>query len=181
MEHLSRAPLRQAPGLTHKHSTRLAILARDKHSCLLQKFVIYGRKKSYDIDTSGQCYKCYTLQGRLLTLPSSLIHQTRLERLTRDKHSSFLRNSVTYGRKTFYDIDTRTKINPSRVWRRCDPSSFKISGFLVNAGFIPHPSPSPETEQNDIEVVCQIKNMFANIKKISAWSYAQIKNMFASL
>jgi hypothetical protein len=57
-------------------------------------------------------------------------------------------------------------MNPSRVWRRCDPSSFKISGFLVNAGFMPHPSPSPETEQNDIEVVCQIKNMFANIKKL---------------
>ncbi len=30
--------------LTHKHTTRLERLARDKHSSLLQTLVIYGRK-----------------------------------------------------------------------------------------------------------------------------------------
>ncbi len=45
----SEAPFRcstlgQAPGLTHKHQTRLERLAKDKHSSLLRKSVNYGRK-----------------------------------------------------------------------------------------------------------------------------------------
>ncbi len=33
------------PGLTRKHQTRLERLIKDKHSSLLQTFVIYGRKQ----------------------------------------------------------------------------------------------------------------------------------------
>jgi hypothetical protein len=44
------APLRLAPGLTHKHYTRLERLARIKHSSLLRKFVYYDRKKFYKIE-----------------------------------------------------------------------------------------------------------------------------------
>ncbi len=36
-----------APGLTHKHLTRLERLARDKHSSLLRKSANYGCKKFY--------------------------------------------------------------------------------------------------------------------------------------
>jgi hypothetical protein len=43
------APLRLAPGFTHKHCTRLERLARDKHSSLLRKFVNYNCKKFYNI------------------------------------------------------------------------------------------------------------------------------------
>jgi hypothetical protein len=50
----SEAPFRcstlgYAPGLTHKHKTRLGRLARDKHSSLLRKSVNYGRKKFYSV------------------------------------------------------------------------------------------------------------------------------------
>ncbi len=37
------------------------------------------------------------------------IHQIRLERLARDKHSSLLRKLVNYGRKKFYEIGPRCK------------------------------------------------------------------------
>ncbi len=39
--------LGQAPGLIHKHQTRLERLVRDKHSSLLQKSVNYGCKKFF--------------------------------------------------------------------------------------------------------------------------------------
>ncbi len=38
-----------APGLIHKHYTRLERPARDKHSSLVQTFVNYGRKKFYKV------------------------------------------------------------------------------------------------------------------------------------
>jgi hypothetical protein len=46
--YLREAPLRcsslgKAPGLTHKHYTRLITLARDKYSSLFQIFVNYGQ------------------------------------------------------------------------------------------------------------------------------------------
>ncbi len=47
--HFRCSTLGLAPGLTHKHYTRPAILARDKHSSLLRKSVNYGRKKFYSI------------------------------------------------------------------------------------------------------------------------------------
>ena len=37
----------------------------------------------------------------------------------------------------------RTKMNPSRVWRRWEPNSLRASGRLVTAGFMPQPSPRP--------------------------------------
>jgi hypothetical protein len=39
------------PDLYHNHKTSLKIPASDKHSSLLQKFLIYGRKKTFNIDT----------------------------------------------------------------------------------------------------------------------------------
>ncbi len=38
-------------------------------------------------------------------------HQTRLERLARDKHSSLLQRSVNYGRKRFYSTGSRASTN----------------------------------------------------------------------
>ncbi len=104
--------LGQAPGLTHKHQTRLERLAKDKHSTLFKKFVTYGRKKIHNIVTCGLCYK--TFYGRKLplfrcsTLGQAPVlthkHQTRLESLAKDKHSSLLQKIVTYDRKKFYKI-----------------------------------------------------------------------------
>jgi hypothetical protein len=37
-------------------------------------------------------------------------HQTRLERLAKDKHSSLLRTLVNYGRKTFYNIGSCVRL-----------------------------------------------------------------------
>ncbi len=48
VEHLKEA-LRYAPGLAHKHKTRLERLVRDKHSSLLQALVNYGCKMFYRI------------------------------------------------------------------------------------------------------------------------------------
>jgi hypothetical protein len=44
-------------GLLYKHYTRLEMLARDKHSSLLRKFVIYDCKWFYNIGAKRQCYK----------------------------------------------------------------------------------------------------------------------------
>jgi hypothetical protein len=45
-------------GLTHKHSTRLERLDRDKHSSLLRKSVNYSRKKFYNTKNSeGKKYE----------------------------------------------------------------------------------------------------------------------------
>ena len=48
--------LGQAPGLTHKHQTRLERLARDKHSSLLQKSVNYGSNFFIVQAPVGFCY-----------------------------------------------------------------------------------------------------------------------------
>ncbi len=48
--------LGQTPGLTHKHKTRLVILARDKHSSLLQESIKNRQKKFYSIGPSCQCF-----------------------------------------------------------------------------------------------------------------------------
>jgi hypothetical protein len=48
--YLSEAPFSgQAPGLVHKHLTRLERLAKDKHLSLLGIVVNYRRKKFYNI------------------------------------------------------------------------------------------------------------------------------------
>ncbi len=43
--------LGQAPDLTYLYQTKLEKLAKDKRSSLLEKFVYYGRKKFYNIET----------------------------------------------------------------------------------------------------------------------------------
>ncbi len=39
------------PGFIHKHQTRQEKIGKGKHSSLLRKFIHYGRKKFYNIDT----------------------------------------------------------------------------------------------------------------------------------
>ncbi len=51
MEDLKCASLTQALALKLKHWTRLEKIAKDKPSSLLRKFVNYGRKKFYNVDT----------------------------------------------------------------------------------------------------------------------------------
>ena len=66
MKHLSGTPFpREAIGLNHRHWPRLERLARDKHSSILQTFVIYGRKKLYNI---GSRSNWQTLANRTDTL-----------------------------------------------------------------------------------------------------------------
>jgi hypothetical protein len=55
-----------APDFTHKYVTRLEKLARDKHSRLLQEFVTYDSKKSYNI--CPRCRPCKFFVVILLTL-----------------------------------------------------------------------------------------------------------------
>ncbi len=74
--HPSDAPFRcstlgQAPGLTHKHQTRLA---RDKHSSLLQKSVNYDRKKFYSTGPWGQSHKTFLEYICLLFLSTRSFH-----------------------------------------------------------------------------------------------------------
>jgi hypothetical protein len=49
----------QAPGLTHGHSTRLAIHARDEYYSLLRKSVNYGNKKFYKIGPGPTVIKLF--------------------------------------------------------------------------------------------------------------------------
>jgi hypothetical protein len=60
----SEAPFRSwslgyAPGLPHKHKTRLERHARDKHSSLLRKSVNYGHEKFYSIGPRCRKVKNY--------------------------------------------------------------------------------------------------------------------------
>jgi hypothetical protein len=55
--HFRCSTLGYAPGLTHKHKTRLQRLARDKYSSLLSKGVTNNRKKFYNIGHWPQSYK----------------------------------------------------------------------------------------------------------------------------
>ncbi len=59
MGHLQKASLGKAPGLTHKYKIKQERPVSDKHSILLRKFVIYGRKKFYNIGTRAHCYKTF--------------------------------------------------------------------------------------------------------------------------
>jgi hypothetical protein len=53
--------------------------------------------KAKSLPQSGPPKRYFTQVSSCLTLK----HQTRLERLARDKHSSLLRKIVNYGRKSF--------------------------------------------------------------------------------
>jgi hypothetical protein len=59
--------------------------------------------KARSLLLSGACERCFIHLGSSLTSK----HETRLERLARDKHSSLLRKSVNYGQKKFYNIGPR--------------------------------------------------------------------------
>ncbi len=61
--------------------------------------------KARSLPQSGSSERSITRVGSGLTGK----HQTRLENLARDKHSSLLRNFINYGRKKFYSIGTRYK------------------------------------------------------------------------
>jgi hypothetical protein len=49
VRHMKETSLGYAPGLTHKHKTRLERLARDKHTSFLHTVINYGRRKFYKI------------------------------------------------------------------------------------------------------------------------------------
>ena len=44
-----------------------------------------------------------------------------------------------------FPSEARTKINPSKVWSKWDPSSLSNSGRLLSDGLDPHPSPRPKS------------------------------------
>ncbi len=71
----------------------------NKHSRLLRKIVNYGRKKFYNIDTRGQCYKTFSVRDLRIFILSQSVCQTKLKRLTNEKHSSLLRKFVNYRHK----------------------------------------------------------------------------------
>jgi hypothetical protein len=54
------ATLGLAPGITHKHYTRLERLAKDKRSSLLQIFLTYGYKKFYNIVPWNLFFKAFS-------------------------------------------------------------------------------------------------------------------------
>ncbi len=90
----SEAPFRcstlgYAPGLTHKHKTRLGRLARDKHSSLLRKSVNYGRKKFYSVCL--QACKNASLSRRR----SQRLNETMEKRSTKEKELCLTRGVGT--------------------------------------------------------------------------------------
>ncbi len=66
-------------------------------------------KKSYDIDTRAQCYKTFSVHDLRICILSQSVCQTRLEKLTNDKHSSLVRKSTNHRQKRFYNIDTKAQ------------------------------------------------------------------------
>jgi hypothetical protein len=57
VEHLKEAPLLCRLLVLATNMNKVEMLARDKHSSLLRTFVNYGRKKFYNIVSSGQSHK----------------------------------------------------------------------------------------------------------------------------
>ncbi len=89
--------------LNHNNQTRLERPARDQHSSLLRTFVNYGRKKVYNTEPWGQCYKTFFVRDLQISVLSQSVIQSRLKKFTNDKRSSFLRKSIIYGQKKFYN------------------------------------------------------------------------------
>ncbi len=52
----------------------------------------------------GQCYKTFSVRDLQIFVLNQSICQTRLEKLTNDKHSSLLQKSVIYGQKSFITL-----------------------------------------------------------------------------
>jgi hypothetical protein len=91
--YLSEAPFRcstlgYAPGLSHKHQTRLERLVREKQSSLLQKSLKYSRKKFYATGPRNP--------------QSGVLYETRVEVTNSEKHFSLLRYGMDYCNKKFY-------------------------------------------------------------------------------
>jgi hypothetical protein len=61
--------------------------------------------KARSLLLSGACERCFIHLGSSLTSK----HETRLERLARDKHSSLFQKFVTYGRKKISKIGTKAQ------------------------------------------------------------------------
>jgi hypothetical protein len=59
--------------------------------------------KARNLPWSGALERCFTQVGSSLTCK----HKIRLEKFTRDKHSSLLEKFVNYSPKKLYNIDTR--------------------------------------------------------------------------
>jgi hypothetical protein len=75
----------------------------DKCTSLLRTFLNYGRKKFDNTGPSDQCYITFFVHDLRIFVLSYSVCQTRLEKLTNEKHSSLLRKSVIYIRKKFYN------------------------------------------------------------------------------
>ena len=69
-----------------------------------------------------------------------------------------------------FPSEAKTKINPSKVCNKCDPSSFINSGRLLIDGLHPQPSPRPEKIQN-IRSIHLIKHQ----KQISEFHNFQVR------
>jgi hypothetical protein len=78
-------------------------LTNDKHSSSLRKSVIYG-KKIYNIRPRCQCYNTFYVRNLQIFVLSESVCQTRPEKLTNDNHSSLLRKSVIYGKRSFITL-----------------------------------------------------------------------------
>ncbi len=105
--------------LSNKHQTRQERLARYKHSSLLQRYVNYGRNKfagKTETYPNGAPEKCFTWVGYSLTRK----HQTRLERLARDKHYSLLQKSVNYEHNKFYSTGPRASVTKEKKFCNID-------------------------------------------------------------
>ncbi len=84
--------------------TRLEELSRDKHSSLLQKFVNYRQIKFYNIGPWRQCYKTFFVRNLRIFVQIYSVCQTKLEELSRNKHSSLLQKFINYRQMKFYNI-----------------------------------------------------------------------------
>ncbi len=117
------------------NSSGFTRLSSQTKTSVIVPSVLDEEKKFSNLETRSQCYKTlYVCNLRMILISQSVCplqafpaqsnicgvehhsrvgsclnhkHQTRLERLARDKHSSLLGSFVNYGRKKLYNIDTR--------------------------------------------------------------------------
>ncbi len=83
--------------------TRLKQLAKDKHSSVLQKSVMYGQKSFITLGPGVNVIEHF-LCDLWIFIQSKSVCQTRLEQLAKDKYSSLLQKSVIYGQKSFITL-----------------------------------------------------------------------------
>jgi hypothetical protein len=78
------------------HNTRLEILAKDKHSSLLEPFVSY--KENENMDPGVILTTLHFLYNLQIGPKARVLHYTKLEILARDKHSSLLEPFISYAK-----------------------------------------------------------------------------------